>query len=89
MIAALFARATKVIRSCFAGSRTRALLREYLGPRPDLLPDEWYIVMQAQKDVATFAYQFFELQGIPIGSVRSDDRIYEDLHTRGGSRTCG
>lgn len=59
-------------------------LAEFLSNRDDLSRESWVSDLcrdvAVSAEVATFAFDFLAGQGVPIGRVRLDDRLTEDLN---------
>ena len=58
-------------------------LQVYVASRPDLDIDRWNEYAGTggiNPEVARFIFEFMIVRGIPIGKVRLDDRLQEDLH---------
>ena len=59
-------------------------LAEFLSNREELSSEEWVTEVlrsvSVSREIAVFAYEFFASFHIPVGKVRSGDRVRDDLH---------
>ena len=59
-------------------------LSEYVSNRPNLPLVDWVSgvrqAVRSDSEVAGFVFDFLAGRGVPVGSVRPDDRLEEDLH---------
>lgn len=59
-------------------------LAEYLASREELSAEDWASEVRRSatlsREIALFAYNFLASFHIPVGRIRSEDRVKEDLH---------